>query len=718
MSNKLAQLGSFAFRHRWWVLGFWIVLLVGLGLLASQFQKPLQTTFSIPGTESQTALDTLEAKMPAAAGASGHIVYAVPTGQTLEKFLPAIAASTEAVSKISGVEAVISPLQTGAVSADGRIGMAQVQLNIPASSVTTHLTDEISQALQPARDQGLQAELGGDIVSQSGGGESGPIGAGEASGFIIAAIVLLITFGSLVAAGMPLLVAIIAVGTSASAIYGASALITIDSTTPVLAMMLGIAVALDYALFIVTRYRFYLMSGLEPEKAASRAIATAGNAVIFAALTVIIALSALIVVGIPIITSMGLAAAATVGVAALVAITLVPALLRLAGQKVLRPRDRAKHKAQRALKTPKVGLGARWANVLTRWPVLVLLVAVPLLAVTALPARELVLGFPSQGDDPIGSTERKAYDLVDEGFGPGFNGPLLIVATMPQGLSPVQIQDNMAYITTQLSKVNNVQAALPGGLSEDATTAVFQVIPKTGPTDQATKDLIAYIRENEKAIVDNDNISLGVTGTTAITVDIDARLADALPKYIAMVVGLSLILLIIVFRSIVVPLKATLGFLLTLGAAFGLLTAFFQLGWFGLFEYSPVISFIPILLTGILFGLAMDYEFFLVSGIHEAYEHNGLDAKKAVKVGFAQGSKVVTAAAIIMIAVFSGFMGNSSVMVQMMGFTLAVGIFIDAFIVRMTIVPAVLALTGKAAWWLPKWLGKILPKVSLEGDDK
>lgn len=707
----LYKLGVGAFKHRWRVVIAWLAIAIVAGVAMSIWQKPVTESFNIPGTESAEALERLEEVMPAASGSSGRVVFAAPEGRAIAEYQGVIDGALAEVTKVDDVSAIYSPFMTGAISSDGRIALAQIQMSVSVDEVEPSAVEDVTAALASAREAGLQAEVGGDIIARA---PDSILGIGEIGGVVVAAIVLLITFGTFVAAGMPLLVAITAIGISSAVLYALTPVIDINETTPVLAIMLGLAVGIDYALFIIMRARKYLTEGMAPRAAAGRAIATAGNAVIFAALTVVIALSALAIVGVPFIASMGLAAAATVALAACVAVTLVPALLGFAGQFAL---SRAQRKAVDAgEKPPTKTLGRSWARAVTRWPLVPILVITLGLGALALPFRDLALGFPSQGNEPTTSTERKAYDLTSEGFGPGFNGPLIVMVDLPEASSQQALQMQIGQIAGNLTRTDGVASVQPAGISKDGRVAIFQVVSSAAPFDDKTKDLIRNIREHKHDIA-GQGADLAITGTTALSIDIDDKLANVLPQYLAIVVGLSLILLLIVFHSVIVPIKAALGFILTIGATFGVVTGFYQYEWFGLFDAMPMMSFLPILLTGILFGLAMDYEFFLLSSMHEAYEHDGDNARDAVVNGFSQGARVVSAAAIIMISVFAGFIFNHNDIIQMMGFALAVGIFIDAFIVRMTLVPAVMALFGRTAWWIPKWLDRFLPTVAIESDD-
>lgn len=714
MSQKLYNLGLLAFKKRWLFLISWIAVVIIAGSLMTAFQKPASDSFTIPGTESQLAFDKLEKSMPSATGGRGQLVFAVPNGKDINDYGAVIDEALNNVSKIEDVASVVSPFESKAISENKSTALGQVALDIPATEVPADLAEKIESALQVARDGGLQAEAGGDIVASAPEGIMGP---GEIVGVVVAGITLAITFASLAAAGMPLITALIGVAIGVSGIYALSGVIDVITVTPILAIMLGLAVGIDYALFIITRYRKYLMDGLSQEKAVAKAIATAGNAVVFAAMTVVIALSALTVVGIPFLSTMGLAAAATVAIAASVAVSLIPALLGFAGEKVLSKKQRALLAAHKREETPaavKKSLSFRYVNAVIKRPFVPIIGIVVVLLALAVPVTQLNMGFPSAGNSPTDTTERKAYDLVTSGFGPGYNGPLLGVAEIKNAADS---EKTIETIVNNLSDMKGIEYVQPAGLSKDEKTAVFQIIPTTGPTSPETKKLVATIREDADKIAGN-NTELYITGMTAITIDMDNKLSAALPVYLAVVIGLSFILLIMVFRSIIVPLKATLGFLLTIGATFGALVMLFQWGWLGIFDPTPIVSFLPIIVIGIVFGLAMDYEFFLVSGMHEAYQHEDKGKPKAAIVnGFTHGARVVAAAAIIMISVFSGFIFSHMQMVQMIGFALAFGVLIDAFVVRMTLVPAVLAVAGKAAWWIPKWLAKIIPEVVLEESD-
>jgi len=769
MGNFLYGLGQKAFTHRWRVLVIWVIIIALLGLAAIHFIKPTSSTVSIPGTEAQKTLDRYSQLFPSDGKGSGRIVLASQDGSKLATHMTAIDSLAKEVSKVSGVTTAVTPFANpSALSSDQTIGYITVGLQQGNGSIPLSTIKAVDIIVNNYRKSTpLDIEMGGDLINKQ---PADVLGVGEISGVVLALMVLVITFGSLVAAGMPILVAIFTVGTSMAGLFSLSQVIDIDSTTPALAVMLGLAVGIDYSLFIVNRYRAFLLEGNSYIESIGRAIATAGNAVIFAASTVVIALASLAVVQIPFMTTMGLAAAATVALAATIAITLLPALIGFSHRRLFSRKTRmmiATAQAEGAHHTEHVLHTTFWyklGSIITKRPIVTLILALLVISTIALPVFSLKLGLPVDEYAAKTSTQRKAYDLISKGFGPGANGPLLVVV---EGLPAVNDADKaavrqallMAYqkqmtsqqaaqaaaspqaqqaamaalnakvdqyapyyqlqqVAQKISSVANVTSATAVQVTDNGTKGVIQVTPSSGPSDQKTIDLITYLRDpaHQKQLA-GSGVSLGITGSTALQLDINQKLANALPEYLLVVVGLSLILLIVAFRSILVPIKATLGFLLSVLAMFGSMVAVFQWGWFGISSApGPLISFIPIIGIGILFGLAMDYEFFLVSGMHEAHQHTK-NPHKAVMRGFSMGSKVVTAAGFIMISVFAGFISNSDSTIQSLGFGLALGIFVDAFIVRMTIVPAVMTLLGNAAWWLPKWLDKIIPHVSIEGDN-
>ncbi|NDK29091.1 MMPL family transporter [Streptomyces sp. TR1341] len=717
MATFLYRIGRLAFRRRHFVALIWVALLTLAGVGAASAPPAGNSSFSIPGTEAQKAFDLLEQRFPgmSADGATARVVFKAPAGEKMTDKLnkAAVDKTVRELGHGSEVASVADPYTGHAVSRDGSIAYASVKYKVSGMELKDSSRDALKDAAQQARDSGLTVEIGGDALTAMP-----EEGAGELIGIGIAAVVLVITFGSLLAAGLPLLTALIGVGIGVSSITALASVLDLGSTTSTLAMMIGLAVGIDYALFIVSRYRAELAEGREREEAAGRAVGTAGSAVVFAGLTVVIALVGLSVVNIPMLTKMGIAAAGTVAIAVLIALTMIPALLGYAGRKVKPAGEKSKllGGGRQAKKPGRPNMGTRWASFVVRRPVAVLLLGVIGLGAAAVPVSSLELGLPDDGSQPTSTTQRRAYDLLSEGFGAGFNGPLMVVVDAKGSAHP---KTAFSEVGKEIKGLKDVVAVTPATPNKAGDTAIITVVPKSKPSSKSTEDLVHAIRDKGADITAKTDAKLLVTGSTAMNIDVSQRLNDALLPYLALVVGLAFLLLIVVFRSVLVPLKAALGFLLSVLAALGAVVAVFQWGWLsGLMnvqQTGPVMSMMPIFMVGVVFGLAMDYEVFLVTRMREAYVH-GEKPTQAVVTGFRHGARVVTAAAVIMIAVFSGFIGSSESMVKMIGFGLAIAVFFDAFIVRMAIVPAVLALLGKRAWWLPKWLDRILPNVDVEGE--
>nr|WP_206327458.1 MMPL family transporter [Streptomyces sp. S3(2020)] len=693
----------------------WVALLTLAGVGAASAPSAGSTSFSIPGTEAQKAFDLLEQRFPgsSADGGTGRIVFKAPEGEKMTDAAnkATVAKTVKELSDGSEVVSVSDPFTTNAVSKDGTVAYTSVKYDAPGMELADSTRDALEKAGDDARATGLTVDIGGDALQAAA--EPGAIG--EVIGLAIAAVVLVITLGSLVAAGLPLLTAIIGVGIGVSTITALANALDLGDTTSTLALMIGLAVGIDYALFIVSRYRGELADGRDREEAAGRAAGTAGSAVVFAGLTVVIALAGLAVVNVPMLTKMGLAAAGTVVVAVLIALTMVPALLGYAGKKV-RPAGE-KRKPKKASQAPdKPALGVRWASFVIRRPAAVLLLGVLGLGAIAVPATQLELGLPDDGSQPTSTTQRRAYDLLSEGFGPGFNGPLMIVVDAKNSDDPKAAATTVA---DGIKDLKDVVTVTPATFNKAGDTAMITVIPDSKPSSTQTEDLVHAIRDQGADVLADTDANVLVTGTTAMNIDFSQKLNDALIPYLGLVVGLAFLLLIVVFRSILVPLKAALGFLLSVLAALGAVVAVFQWGWLsgliGVEETGPIMSMMPIFMVGVVFGLAMDYEVFLVTRMREAYVH-GESPSQAIVTGFRHSSRVVVAAAIIMMAVFGGFISSSESMIKMIGFGLAIAVFFDAFVVRMAIVPAVLALLGKKAWWLPKWLDRALPNVDVEGE--
>ncbi|MFJ4909990.1 MMPL family transporter [Streptomyces sp. NPDC093249] len=719
MAALLHRLGRFAHRYRSLVVLVWISLLTLGGVAAARAPAAGPASFALPGTESQRAHDLIDERFAGqrADGATARVVFKAPEGGRITDpaLRDVVSAAVDAIASGPEVAQATDPFEAGTVSADESAAYAQVTYEVSGTELSERSRQALRDTMAKASRSGMTVEAGGAVLK----GERGSHAA-EAVGLAVAAVVLLITLGSLTAAGLPLITALIGVGIGVCSITALASLFGLDSTTSVLAMMLGLAVGIDYALFIVSRYRGELADGRSPEDAAGRSLGTAGSTVVFAGLTVVIALAGLAVVGIPPLTKMGVAAAGTVILAVLVALTLVPALLGVAGGRIEAPRTRNRPTHSEPVDDPRApqapNTGGRWAAFLIRRPIAVLAVGVVALCALAVPAASLRLGLPDDGSQPVASTQRKAYDLISEHFGPGFNGPLLAVADARGSGDPKRTVGELA---TALKGVEGVVTVGPPRFNAVGDTAMITVIPASRPGGAETEAVVHAVREAGGDVMDGDGGRLMVSGSTAMNIDVSQKLNDALLAYLAVVVGLAFLLLVMVFRSLAVPLKAALGFLLSVTASLGAVVAVFQWGWFssllGVTEPGPVMSMMPVFMVGIVFGLAMDYEVFLVTRIREAYV-NGRTAHEAITAGFRHSARVVTAAALIMMAVFAGFMGADEQMVKTIGFGLAVAVFIDAFIVRMTLVPAVLALMGDKAWWLPRRLDSVLPHLDVEGD--
>ncbi|WP_206797304.1 MMPL family transporter [Amycolatopsis sp. MtRt-6] len=705
MATFLYRLGRFSFRRRALVAAVWAAVLVALGLGALTLSGQLSNSVTIPGTESQRAIDQLTEKFPQAnaGGATARVVIEAPAGTTVTdaKGKAAVEALVGQLKTAPKVAAVVDPFQAQAISPDQRVALAQVSYGAKAYELTDDDRQALLDTANAGRAAGFTIEFGGDAV------QGVPAtGATEGLGVAVAAVVLVITFGSLLAAGIPLLTALIGVGTGMAGIFFASGFLELNSNTPVLALMIGLAVGIDYALFIVSRYRHELGIGRDPEEAAGRAAGTAGSAVVFAGLTVIIALAGLTVIGIPFLGQMGVAAAVTVAIAVLIALTLLPAILGFAGSRVAGGRIRLRRKPVETTH------GERWARFVDRHRIPVLLVALAGMAVVALPALGMQLGLPNDSTAAPESTQRKAYEIASRSFGEGSNGPLLVVVDVSQSANR---QAALGQAAAGIQKLPDVAAVTPLRLNQAGDTALLTVIPKSGPSSTETENLVAAIRAESGTL----DAKLSVTGQTAANIDVSEKLSDAMLPYLALIVGLAFVLLMLVFRSVVVPLKATIGFLGSVAATFGAVVAVFQWGWLtdllGVSSTGPIMSMLPILLIGVLFGLAMDYQVFLVTRMREEHVH-GAEPQEAMVTGFRHGARVVVAAALIMISVFAGFVLAESSLIQSIGFALAFGVLVDAFVVRMTLVPAVMSLLGRGAWWLPKWLDRILPDVDVEGE--
>jgi putative drug exporter of the RND superfamily len=715
MSSYLYRLARFAYRRRRLVLGLWLAAAIAAIAIAQASGGKTNDTFSIPGTESQNAAAVLTAKLPAFSGGQTTIVFATRNGGAKVADAADKAAIDSAMAKlktIPQVSAVTTPFQSKLISPSGTIALGTVQWSAPATSVTDASLNAVTAAMRPLQAQGLQVAYNGSVypgfrvvVSETP----------ELIGIVIAFIILLITFGAFAAAGMPILGAIIGVITTLMGVTAVASVVTIASASTTVALMLGLSCGIDYGLFILSRHRTNLLNGMTPDESVPLAVGTAGSAVVFAGLTVMIALCGLSVVGIPFLTVMGLAAASSVAIALLIALTLVPALLGFAGLKVAKFTRlpwlgaRAERTARRSAADPDSPAGARWARFVVRRRVPVLIGGIALLGALAIPALSIQLGLPGAGSDPTSSTDRQAYDLTTEGFGAGFNGALLIVA------QDVDSPAATSKITAALTGLPDVATVTP--VTTSGGVALIKVVPKSGPNDPATATLVNTIRGDRTAIEGGTGAHILVGGTTASNIDVSSKLSGALPIFLIVVVGLAFILLTFAFRTILVPIKSILGFLLSIAAALGAQVAMFQWGWgqhiFGITP-SETISFLPIIMLAIIFGLSSDYEVFVVSRIKEEYTKHG-GARRAVERGVGYSARVVTAAALIMFSIFVCFMFTNSPTIKAIGFSFAVGVFLDAFVVRLTLVPAVMAIIGSRIWYHPRWFARYVPDPDIEG---
>ncbi|WP_336923776.1 MMPL family transporter [Aquipuribacter sp. SD81] len=718
MSSHLYSFGRLAHRRWRLVLLVWALVVGLVGTAALTLSQGTTTSFSIPGTESQRALDRLDATFPQVSGASVQYVARAAGGDVSDPaVLDAVAGVVADLEDLGGVAAVATPLDgTGGlgedaqVSADGDTLLLSAQLEVGGDQVTTELQDELLAVGERGSDGAVTWTVGGDAF----GAGTPALGATELVGVAVALLVLTLTLGSLLAAGMPILTALVGVGVSMAAVFAATAVVDLSATAPMLAVMIGIAVGIDYALFVLARHRDQLAEGMDPEESAGRAVATAGSAVVFAGLTVMIALAGLAVARIPFLTVMGVAAALTVGVAVVVALTLLPAVMGMLGRRLVPRAPRARRGG--AARRPRTTVWQRWVRVVTARPLVTVVLLTAGLLVAAVPALDLRLALPDAGSAAQGTPARETYDLLADEFGPGFSGPLVVTGDIVASTDPLGLVEAVADDLEALDGVEAVPVATPNA---GADTMVVQVVPEGGPSSDATRRLVQDIRDLRPQIEAEHGVEIAVTGATAVAIDISDLLLRALLPFVLLVVGLSLVLLAMVFRSVWVPVKAALGYLLSIGAALGAVVAVYQWGWLEgplhTVSTGPVISFMPILLLGILFGLAMDYEVFLVSRMREHHVH-GEDARTAVRTGFASAAKVVAAAAVIMFAVFAAFVPEGDATLQPIALGLAVGVFVDAFVVRMSLVPAVMTLLGERAWYLPRWLDRALPSFDVEGE--
>jgi RND superfamily putative drug exporter len=711
MTLLLYRLGRLAVRRRRLVLLAWVVAAVAVILGTQSAGGKTADAFEVPGVESQRALDVLEERFPAQAGASAQLVFAVDSG-TLST--PAAAEAVElALDEVAAQPGVgdVGELQR---SPDDTVAFADVQYDRPAESIRDAAFARLEATAARTNDGGVVTmELGGDLPSEAVSEE--PQGQ-ELIGLAAAVVVLLLAFGSVVAMGLPIGTALLGLVVSMSLVGIISAVIEVNSAAPILAAMIGLGVGIDYALFILTRHRENLARSMTVEEAAGRAIATSGSAVVFAGLTVVIAICGLAIAGIPAVTTMGLMVALTVLVMIAVSLTLLPAFLGFAGHKIDALRLPGARRRAATRPADRETVWHRWGRHVAARPWRYLIGSLAVLALLAAPLFSLRLGMADNGTSSESLTTRRAYDLLAEGFGPGFNGPLVLAVELDG-----QSVDALASLEQAISADPGVDSVAAAQVNADGTAAVIRVTPMTSPQDVATSDLVHRLRGDiiPTALAGTAGVAVYVGGQTATFIDLSDQLSSRLPWFIAAVIGLSVLLLMMVFRSVAVPLKAAAMNLLSIGAAYGIIVAVFQWGWFkdvfGVDEAVPIISFMPMMLFAILFGLSMDYEVFLLSRVREEYLHRR-DSDAAVVEGIAATARVITSAALIMISVFAAFVLGDDVGIKMFGVGLAAAVLIDATLVRIVLVPATMRLLGDWNWWLPGWLDRILPNLDLEGD--
>jgi RND superfamily putative drug exporter len=712
----MTTLARWCFQHRRIVIGVWLLALVVGGVLTQTVGTAYSDQFNLPGTESTKALNLLTAASPQQAGDTDDIVIKVTDGTiqdaAVKQRVTGMLTKVKALKSVAGVTSMYDPAGAAQISKSGKIAYATVTFDQQANLLALDDINKVIDTAQSIDSKGLQVELGGQAIEAA---SQAPPGNSEAIGIVAAAIILFFTFGAFLAMLTPILVAVAGLGAGILAIGMLSHLITLGTIAPILAALIGLGVGIDYALFIVTRYRSGLQAGMTPEDAAVRALDTSGRAVLFAGGTVVIALLGLLVLRVSFLAGMGIGAAVTVFFTVIAAVTLLPAILGGFGNKMLGRKERRKLAAEGPHNASVGGLWTRWAELVSHRKALLGSVAIVVIAILAVPTLSLRLGSSDAGNNPTSTTTRQAYDLLATGFGPGSNGPLLLVAQMKTDADVTALNQ----LSATLAKVPGVASVAAAPAQAGAKLGIVQVIPTSAPQDKETSDLITKIRDDYVPAAEKGNsLQVYVGGTTAIFDDFADVLTSKLPLFIGVIVLLGMLLLLVAFRSIVVPVTAAVMNLLAAAASFGVVVAVFQWGWGswipGVGAAGPVEAFLPVIMLAILFGLSMDYEVFLVSRMHEEWLHTK-NNRKSVIVGQVETGRVVTAAALIMICVFASFVLGGQRVIAEFGIGLASAVAIDAFVLRTVLVPAVMHALGPANWWLPEWLDRILPHVSVEG---
>ncbi|NUL13077.1 MMPL family transporter [Streptomyces lunaelactis] len=702
MNRFIRRIGGASARRPWVTIAAWAVALLLVLPLAGTVGGSFVDDLVAPGSQSEEAMELLEERFPEASGGSAMAVFAVPNGKQLELHRPAIDAAVARIAEVEHVATVADPFTADPVSPDGQIGFAQITFDLPAMDVDPEQINALTGAIKPARGDGLVVELGGDAIFINA--ESETSGA-EAAGLLAALVILVVAFGTIVTALVPVALALVAVAAGMGSIILLANAMDVTTAAPTIGAMIGLGVGIDYALFIMARYRVNRAAGQANPTALSNAMGSSGAAVLVAGGTVIVAMAALVLTGLGFLISIGLSTSLLVLFAVAAALTLLPALLSLLGDRIDKGRVLGR---RRPVKQAEDTAWWRFAHRVSGRPWPYLIVATGALLALAAPALRMETGFPDAGNDSTSTTHRRAYDLLAEGFGPGFNAPLLIVADLR---SPGVDAQGIPALSKRIAADPGIATVGEPRTSSAGDTLVMPILPTTAPADAETSETLRRVRD-----VVPDNVA--VSGLTAMTDDLTKQLSDTLPVFIAAILAASFLLLMVVFRSIAVPLKAAAVNLLSIGGAYGVVVAVFQWGWlkdlFNLEGTFPIVSPLPVIFFAVLFGLSMDYEVFLLSRVREEYDATG-DSAESVARGMAATGRVITSAALIMTSVFLSFVANPSPLVKMTGLGLATAIVLDATIVRMVIVPAAMALMGRANWWLPRWLDRRLPRISTEG---
>ncbi|WP_405803698.1 MMPL family transporter [Streptomyces sp. NBC_00210] len=710
MNRFTRRIGAASARRPWVTITAWAVALLFVLPLAGTVGGSFVDDLVAPGSQSERAMELLKRRFPEASGGSAMAVFAAPEGERLERHQPAIAAAVARIADVEHVATVTDPFTAGTVSSDGRIGFAEMTFDVPAMDVDPEQLEALADAIEPARGDGVAAELGGDAIFINA--ETETTGT-EAGGLLAALVVLVVAFGTIVAALIPIALALVAVAAGLSGIVLLANTMDVSTAAPTIGAMIGLGVGIDYALFIVARYRENRAAGQDNPNALANAMGSSGAAVLFAGGTVVVAMAALALTGVGFLASIGLSTSLVVLFAVGTALTLLPALLSLLGERIDTGRLVGRRRRVKRAGRVKRAEDTAWWRFAHRvsgrpWPYLIV-ATVALLALAA-PALRMETGFPDAGNDSTTTTHRRAYDLLAEGFGPGFNAPLLIVADLR---SPGVDARAIPALSRRIAADPGIAMVGEPRTSPAGDIVVLPTLPTTAPADAETSETLQRVRD---LVPDN----VAVSGLTAMTEDLTQQLSDTLPVFISAILAASFLLLMLVFRSIAVPLKAAMVNLLSIGGAYGVVVAVFQWGWlkdlFGLENTFPIVSPLPTIFFAVLFGLSMDYEVFLLSRVREEYDATG-DTVESVARGMAATGRVITSAALIMTVVFLGFVANPSPLTKMMGLGLATAIMLDATIVRMVIVPAAMALMGQANWWLPHWLGGRPPRIRVESAD-